>query len=99
MFRKFIGIDQLISHVLSKLGDTHLAYIVGDYARGTDSGIIDLVLVCGVDRSYLQNLISKLEPMIHRKICTLALIDEELEGLKGTLRLDGAITVWVEGSA
>ena len=33
MVRKFTGIDQLIPQVLSKLGDIHSAYIVGDYAR------------------------------------------------------------------
>ena len=96
MVRKFTGIDQLIPQVLSKLGDIHSAYIVGDYARGMDSGIIDLVLVGEVDRAYLQNLTSKLEPMIRRKIRTLVLSDAELEGLKSTLKLDEAITVWAE---
>lgn len=94
MVRKFTGIDQLIPQVLSKLGDIHLAYVVGDYARGVDSGIIDLVLVGEVDRAYLQNLTSKLEPMIRRKIRTLVLNDEELGSLKDTLKLDEAITVW-----
>ncbi len=94
MVRKFTGIDQLIPQVLSKLGDIHSAYIVGDYARGIDSGIIDLVLVGDVDRAYLQNLTSKLEPMIRRKIRTLVLNDAELGSLKDTLKLDEAITVW-----
>lgn len=96
MVCKFTGIDQLIPQVLSKLGDIHSAYVVGDYARGMDSGIIDLVLVGEVDRAYLQNLTSKLEPMIRRKIRTLVLNDEELGSLKGTLKLDEAITVWAK---
>jgi len=94
MVRKFTGIDQLIPQVLSKLGDIHSAYIAGDYARGIDSGIIDLVLVGDVDKVYLQNLIDKVEPMIRRKIRTLVLNDEELGSLKDTLKLDEAITVW-----
>ncbi|MDK2801598.1 MAG: hypothetical protein PWQ70_3217 [Clostridiales bacterium] len=98
MVRKFTGIDQLIPQVLSKLGDIHSAYIVGDYARGTDSGIIDLVLVGEVDRTYLQNLIDKVEPMIRRKIRTLVLNDEELGSLKETLKLDEAITLWGGGT-
>ena len=96
MVRKFTGIDQLIPQVLSKLGDIHSAYIAGDYARGIDSGIIDLVLVGEVDRAYLQNLTSKLEPMIRRKIRTLVLNDEELGSLKDTLKLDEAIMVWAK---
>ncbi len=73
MVRKFTGIDQLIPLVLSKFGDIHSAYVLGDYARGTDSGINDLVLVGEADKAYLQNLIDKVEPMLHRKIRCLSL--------------------------
>jgi len=94
MVRKFTGIDQLIPQVLSKLGDVHSAYIVGDYARGMDSGIIDLVLVGKVDKAYLQNLIDKVEPMLHRKIRYLSLSEDELERFKATLKLEEAIELW-----
>ena len=94
MVRKFTGIDQLIPQVLSKLGDIHSAYVVGDYARGMDSGIIDLVLVGEADKAYLQNLIDKVEPMLHRKIRYLTLNEDELEKFKATLKLDEAIELW-----
>ena len=94
MVRKFTGIDQLIPQVLSKLGDIHSAYIVGDYARGMDSGIIDLVLVGEVDKAYLQNLIEKVEPMLHRKIRYLSLSEDELERYKAPLKLEEAIELW-----
>ena len=97
MVRKFTGIDQLIPQVLSKLGDIHSAYIVGDYARGMDSGIIDLVLVGKVDKAYLQNLIDKVEPMLHRKIRYLSLNEDELERFKATLKLEEAIELWSSG--
>ena len=97
MVRKFTGIDQLIPQVLSKLGDIHSAYIVGDYARGIDSGIIDLVLVGDVDKVYLQNLIDKVEPMLHRKVRYLALSEEELERFKAQLKLGEAIALWDDG--
>jgi len=95
--RKFTGIDQLIPQVLSKLGDIHSAYIVGDYARGMDSGIIDLVLVGKVDKAYLQNLIDKVEPMLHRKIRYLSLSEDELEKFKAALKLEEAIELWGSG--
>lgn len=94
MVRKFTGIDQLIPQVLLKLGDIHSAYIVGDYARGMDSGIIDLVLVGEVDKAYLQNLIDKVEPMLHRKIRFLTLSEDEFERYKPALKLEEAIELW-----
>ena len=93
MVRKFTGIDQLIPQVLSKLGDVRSAFIVGDYAKGIDSGIIDLVLVGRVDQTYLQKLIDKVEPLIRRKIRFLTLSEEELERFKTTLRVDEGIAL------
>ena len=70
---------------------------MGDYARGMDSGIIDLVLVGEVDKAYLQNLIDKVEPMLHRKVRYLTLSEDELEKFKATLKLDEAIALWSSG--
>lgn len=70
---------------------------VRHYARGMDSGIIDLVLVGKVDKAYLQNLIDKVEPMLHRKIRYLSLSEDELEKFKATLKLEEAIELWSSG--
>ena len=70
---------------------------MGDYARGMDSGIIDLVLVGEVDKAYLQNLIDKVEPMLHRKIRFLTLSEDELEKFKTQLKLEEAIALWDDG--
>ena len=40
---KYVGIDSLIENIISKLGDLRSAYIIGDYAHGMDTGIIDVV--------------------------------------------------------
>jgi len=58
---------------------------VGDYARGVDSGIIDLVLVGEADKAYLQNLIDKVELMLHRKIRYLTLSEGELKKVQTCL--------------
>jgi len=94
MVRKFTGIDQLIPQVLSQLGDIRSAFIVGDYAKGIDSGIIDLVLVGRVDQSYLQKLIDKVEPLIHRKIRFLTLSEDEFKKFKGTLKVEEGVGLW-----
>ncbi|MCS6989621.1 MAG: winged helix-turn-helix domain-containing protein [Chloroherpetonaceae bacterium] len=82
LVKKYLGIDQLIDRVLSRLGSVKLAFITGDYASGKDSGIIDLTIVGKIDRNYLNELIEKTERMIHRKIRVLVLNEEEFERLK-----------------
>ena len=91
---KFTGIDQLIDMVLSKLGNVELAFVTGDYARGVDSGIIDLVIVGDVDRRYLDHLVGMAEDMIHRKIRSLVLSREEYGRLETTLKKNETVPVW-----
>jgi len=51
LVKKYTGIDQLIEQVLAKLGKVEFACIVGDYAKGIESGIIDQVIVGDIDNS------------------------------------------------
>lgn len=94
LVKKFTGIDQLIDMVLSKLGNVELALVTGDYARGVDSGIIDVVIVGDVDRRYLEHLVGMAEEMIQRKIRSLVLRVDEFERLSGTINLKEAVVVW-----
>ncbi|MGV7930845.1 MAG: winged helix-turn-helix domain-containing protein [Spirochaetota bacterium] len=94
LVKKFTGIDQLIDMVLSKLGNVELALVTGDYACGVDSGIIDVVIVGNVDRRYLEHLVGMAEEMIHRKIRSLVLREDEFERLSGTLNLKESVVVW-----
>lgn len=95
--KKYLGIDVLIDSVLAKLGKIHEAYIVGDYAKGVDSGIIDVVIVGIVDYSYLAQLIEKAEGIIKRKIRPLVLSPKEKTKYKEKLNLDKALLVWHNG--
>ncbi len=96
LVKKYLGIDQLIERVLSKLGSVQLALITGDYAEGKDSGIIDLTIVGKIDRNYLNELIEKTERLIHRKIRVLVLTVEEFERLKGRFTSGNSLIVWNE---
>ncbi len=59
---KITGIDQIIEEVIQRLGSLHSAYLIGDYAKGIDSGTNEVILVCEkVDEVYLQELTSKAE--------------------------------------
>jgi len=66
---KYTGIDRVMDEVTSNLGGITSAYLVGDFARGDDSKIIDLVLIGEkIDKSYLMKLIDKAEKLVKRKI-------------------------------
>ncbi len=82
LVRKTLGIDQMIERVLGYLGDLEVVYIVGDYAKGTDSGIIDLVLVGNVDKTNLQGCVEKAEELVGCKVRALVLSRQEREELE-----------------
>jgi len=97
MVKKYLGIDHLIHQVLNQLGTIQFAFVTGDYAQGKDSGIIDLVIVGTIDRTFLFQLIDKAEQIIKRKIRTLILTSDEFLRLKPILKLDKALVVWGGG--
>lgn len=91
---KTVGLDKVVEQVVSRLGNVELAFVTGDYARGVDSGLIDLVLVGKIDKGYLQNLAEKLEKLIGRKLRTLVLRSDEYPKLRETFDRTPVLTVW-----
>ncbi len=66
---KYVGLDRVIERVTTKIGQVNAVYLVGDYAKGKDSGIIDLFLLAPtVKQDYMQRLVGRLEAEIDRKI-------------------------------
>ncbi len=68
IIRKYVGIDKIIDHVVSKLGEPEKVWLVGNFARGLDSEIIDLKISGNVNKAYLNELIRKVEETISRKL-------------------------------
>ena len=91
---KTLGIDQVVEQVIRRLGNVELAFVTGDYARGIDSGLIDLVLVGQIDRIYFDHLAAKIEELISRKIRGLLLTKEEFRRLETRLKADNALLLW-----
>lgn len=91
---KFLGVDKIIEGIIAKIGDLKIALITGDYARGNDSGIIDLILVGNIDVDKLNILIAKAEGLIHRKIRPLVLEIEEYKKLQSTIKPEEALVLW-----
>lgn len=65
---KHIGLDRIIENVIERLGDVDKVYLAGEFSRGIDSQIIDLVFIGDIDKKYLVNLIDKAEGIVKRKI-------------------------------
>ena len=94
--QKYVGIDRLVDGLISELGQIDAAYIIGDYAHGSDSGLIDLVIVGEVNQDVLQRLVDKTSTIISRKIRPLVLDQEELSRLWNHLDIEHALPIWGE---
>lgn len=94
MVRKALGMDRILESIVQRLGRLELALLVGDYALGRDSGLIDLVLVGAIDQRNLADLIAKTERHLARKIRPLVLTTEEYAGLADTLIVKPHLVLW-----
>ena len=92
--KKFVGLDKVAEELAAKLGDIQAAYVIGGYAKGIDSGLIDLVLVGQVDDEKLKEVTKKTEELIDRKIRTLVLAPTDLEKLQSRLDIEHALFIW-----
>jgi len=77
---KYVGLDRIVEDVAKQLGALQRVYLIGDYARGKDSGIIDLAIIGKVDEAFLLRLVRKAEALIDRKVRYL--LFDELKGFK-----------------
>ena len=69
IIRKYLGLDRLLATVLERMGNVNQVALVGDYARGLDSGKIE-VQITGedLDEQYLEMLENKIESLIHKQV-------------------------------
>ncbi len=74
---KYIGFDKIIEGVVERLGYVEKVFVTGEFAKGLDSQIIDLVFIGDVDTQYLIRLIERTEELIHRKIRYIIYSSEE----------------------
>jgi hypothetical protein len=74
---KYVGLDSIIENVVERLGDVQKVYLAGEFSKGLDSKVIDLIFIGDIDKSYLISLIEKSESLIKRKIRYLVYSVEE----------------------
>lgn len=94
MVSKVMGLDQVIEGIVNRLGDLESAYLIDDYAKGKDTGIIDLLLVGNIDQHHLNDLSRKTERYVKRKIRSLVLNREEYDKLMPELRKRPRVLIW-----
>lgn len=91
---KTVGIDDIINTLIGRIGSPELIMLTGDYVKGKDTGIIDIVIVGEVDKSNLDKYIKQAEGLISRKVRYLLLTQEEYVNLEEKLKTDGLLLLW-----
>ncbi|CDF80650.1 transcriptional regulator, PaaX family [Formosa agariphila KMM 3901] len=69
MVRKYVGLDTIVQTVLSRMGHVSRVIVIGDYAEGLDSGLIDVVVEGKeLNTVYINQMAGKIESEIKRKV-------------------------------
>ena len=67
--RKYVGLDTIVEQIVSRTGQVKRVFLIGDYAQGIDSGLIEVVLEGEqIDVDYLVQLVQKVEDEIGKKV-------------------------------
>tara|TARA_B100000965_G_scaffold401299_1_gene424885 strand:+ start:131 stop:640 length:510 start_codon:yes stop_codon:yes gene_type:complete len=67
--RNHLGLEQLINSIIEKIGTVNEIILVGDYAKGIDSGNIEVIINGkGINSKYLNEIAYKIEKKINRKV-------------------------------
>ena len=66
---KHLGLEDMVETVLDRMGNVKEIILVGDYAKGIDSGKIEVFLIGdNLDMEYISQLELKIEKLIERKV-------------------------------
>ena len=93
---KYVGFDHIIENIIKRLGDVRRVFVVGDFSRGLDSQIIDLVFVGNVDTTYLVHLIEKAEELMSRKIRYIIYSELEAEQIDWSKYEPHPLLLWTD---
>jgi len=95
---KETGIDLLVEKVINRLGKVQSIYLTGDFARGKDSTLIEIILVGKeIDVEYLSRKIIQAEDLIGRKVTYTVLGPEEADCKLLDYNSSDLLPLWKEG--
>ncbi len=82
IIRQHIGLDAMVEMILQRMGNVEKVILIGDYADGKDSGIIEVILVGNqLNEEYIDQLGIKIEKEIKRKVVFTCKEFQDVEGL------------------
>jgi DNA-binding transcriptional ArsR family regulator len=92
---KETGIDRVIEKVIHRMGHLISVYLIGDFARGTDSPLIELILVGKeIDREYLARKVVQAEELVGRKVSYFVLEPEEAKDYLMKYKPSDLLPLW-----
>lgn len=66
---KYLGLDTIVEQILERMGDVKQIELIGDYAKGVDSGTIEINIVGNtINTEYTKSIIPKIEGIVSRKV-------------------------------
>ncbi len=66
---KHLGIEEILESVYNRIGNVKKIMVLGDYAKGIDSGLIEILIVGdNIDKEFLDFISVKIEKKIKRKV-------------------------------
>jgi hypothetical protein len=96
---KETGIDRVIEKIIHRMGKLSVAYLTGDFARGKDSPVIELILVGDeIDREYLARKVVQAEELVGRKVSYIVLNPGEAELYLSKYRPTDLLPLWKSGA-
>ena len=69
IIHKHLGIEEILETIYNRIGDVKKIILLGDYAKGIDSGLIEVLIVGNkINKRYLDQISPKIEKKIKRKV-------------------------------
>ncbi|HEY9705448.1 MAG TPA: hypothetical protein V6C58_23625 [Allocoleopsis sp.] len=97
ILRKYVGLDRVIENVIERLGDVKKVYLTGDFSKGLDSNMIDLILIADdIDKVYLLNLVEKTESLVKRRIRFMVYSIEESKSIDWSKHDPKPLLLWAK---
>ena len=96
-FDQFVPKQTQIEKVIHRMGNLEYIYLTGDFARGIDSPVIELILVgADIDRQYLSRKVAQAEELCGRKVSFVVLEPSESALYLGKLNA-ALLPLWNNG--
>ncbi|MBL6662832.1 MAG: ArsR family transcriptional regulator [Flavobacteriales bacterium] len=80
LVKKHLRLDEMVETIVKRIGDVQKIILIGDYAKGIDSGLIEVLLIANdINLDYIDELEKKLKNKIGRKV--VFSVESEEEGI------------------